>query len=358
LTFAVVIWVVGRPVSEVDTTTTIGHVAKDSPGEKAGLKAGDRIKSVDGFPVYRFSGIGDSIKWRIISSEGEKITITVERDGKLLTFEPVPRKEETKMWERGGLREILISPAQTAVVGDVVASSPAALAGIRPNDIVVKVNSETIYSPRRLTDIIEKSGTTPLDLEIKRGEQVLALKVTPEVPIQPPDEKKPRLGIEWDLNGRWTLDHPGPIEQIRVSVNSMVSTFGALFSSKSDVKAQHLSGPVGILRIYYLLFQSEHGWRMAIWFSVIFNVNLALLNLIPIPILDGGHIVLSLIEAVRRKAVNVRVLQYVQTACAFMIIGYMLYITFFDVQDLPWKRDKQKAPVKMQFAPKTTPATL
>ena len=99
---------------------------------------------------------------------------------------------------------------------------------------------------------------------------------------------------------------------------------------------QHLSGPVGIGRIYYLLFQSERGWQLALWFSVILNVNLAILNMLPIPVLDGGHIVLAMIEAVRRKPVNMRVLEVVQTGCAVLIIGFMLYITFFDVQDLPF----------------------
>ena len=103
---------------------------------------------------------------------------------------------------------------------------------------------------------------------------------------------------------------------------------------------QHLSGPLGIVRIYYLLFESERGWQLALWFSVILNVNLAILNMLPIPVLDGGHIVLALVEAVRRKPVNMRVLEVVQTSCAVVIIGYMLYITFFDVQDLPFVRKK------------------
>ncbi|MEO8429483.1 MAG: site-2 protease family protein, partial [Verrucomicrobiota bacterium] len=102
--------------------------------------------------------------------------------------------------------------------------------------------------------------------------------------------------------------------------------------------------------IYYKLFESEHGWRMALWFSVILNVNLALINLLPIPVLDGGHIMLALIEAVRRKPVSAKLLQFVQTACAVLIIGYMLYVTFYDAQDLPWKSSEK---IEIKFAPKT-----
>ena len=160
------------------------------------------------------------------------------------------------------------------------------------------------------------------------------------------------IGVAWERTGKWTVDHPAPVEQIVASVGSMVNTFGALFSWKSDVKAQHLSGPVGILRIYYVLFESEQGWRQAIWFSVILNVNLALLNLLPIPVLDGGHILLAFLEAIRRKPVGTRVLTVVQNTCAVLIIGYMLYVTFYDVQDLPWKRAKG---FEIKFSPKAGP---
>ena len=100
------------------------------------------------------------------------------------------------------------------------------------------------------------------------------------------------------------------------------------------MKLQHLSGPLGIVRIYYLLFENERGWQLALWFSVILNVNLAILNMLPIPVLDGGHIVLALVEGVRRKPVNIRVLEIIQTGCAVLIIGYIAYISFFDVGDL------------------------
>ena len=149
----------------------------------------------------------------------------------------------------------------------------------------------------------------------------------------------PRIGIGWDTTGQMTIAHPNPIEQVYDSVTSTLNTIDAVASPKSDVKLQHLSGPVGIVRIYYLLFESDRGWQLALWFSVILNVNLAILNMLPIPVLDGGHIVLALVEAVRRKPVNIRVLEIVQTGCAVLIIGYIAYISFFDVGD--WLGEKR-----------------
>jgi regulator of sigma E protease len=97
-----------------------------------------------------------------------------------------------------------------------------------------------------------------------------------------------------------------------------------------------MGGPVMMMQVYYRFFQMDFadGWRLAFWFSVVLNVNLAMINLLPIPVLDGGHITLALIEGIRRRPVNVRVLEFIQTGCAVMIIGFMLYIAFFDVQDL------------------------
>jgi regulator of sigma E protease len=70
-------------------------------------------------------------------------------------------------------------------------------------------------------------------------------------------------------------------------------------------------------------------------------------------VLDGGHIALAIVEAVRRRPVSPRLLQYIQTSCAVLLIGYMLYIAFYDVQELPWRRSKETTRVEMIFAPKS-----
>ena len=167
-----------------------------------------------------------------------------------------------------------------------------------------------------------------------------------------PDEQ-PLIGISsWQDNVNVKLAYPSVFQQIHDSVGAMVSTFGALFSKKSDIKPQHLGGALKIGQVYFTLFSNEHGWRLAIWFSVLLNINLALLNMLPFPVLDGGHITLALIEFVRRKPVSAWLLNYLQTGCAVVLIFYMLYIAFFDVQDLIPAGGKVKQNVAPEFAPK------
>src|SRR2546429_460423 len=272
-------------------------------------------------------------------SEGDKIEVKFERDGKVQTVWVEPYKAETRGWRRKSVRQLLIYPAETAIIDKVEPNTPAAAAGLRSGDIIRGFDKTPIYNPIALLEYISKHPNDELVLHVERGGEKFDVPVKPTL-LPTNGEKKPRIGIQWDTTGIVSIQHPNPIEQVYNSVASTLNTIGAVASPKSDVKLQHLSGPVGIGRIYYLLFQSERGWQLALWFSVILNVNLAILNMLPIPVLDGGHIVLAIIESIRRRPVNMRVLEVIQTSCAVVIIGYMLYITFFDVQDLPFVRKK------------------
>jgi regulator of sigma E protease len=354
LAFAVVVWIVGRPVGETETTTTIGYVVPGGPADKAGLRPGDKILEIDNGPVTKFAGMGSSITWRIVRSEGTNVPIVVERDGKQIRCEVTPAKEETKAWQRKGLRKIQIGPAQTVKVDGVVTNGPAAMAKLQTGDELLEMNGTKLYSPATVEDYVENHGTNKVDFKVLREGKTLEVALLPEIPLGSTTEKA-HTGILWDA-GKVDIRHPEPIEQVTSSVDAMFSTFGALFSRKSDIKAQHLGGAVKIISIYYLLFQSEQGWRLALWFSVLMNVNLALLNMLPFPVLDGGHIALALVEAVRRRPVSVRILGYLQTSCAALLIGYMLYIAFYDVQDVLPTHGKDKEPTELKFAPKSEPA--
>ncbi|MGH8095211.1 MAG: RIP metalloprotease RseP [Chthoniobacterales bacterium] len=348
IVFAAIVWGVGHPVSEADTTTVIGYVEHNSPAEKAGLKAGDKILEVDGKRVTRFSGMNDSVTWNVIRSEGATISFVVERDGRRISTSVTPYIAPSSGWRRKGVRQVLIYPATTPMIDEVQPKTPAAAAGLKHGDIILGFDGARIYSPVALAAYVETHAGKPITLAVERSGQRLNLTVTPEIL---PNEKTPRIGIAWDTSGRMSITHPNPIEQVYNSVTSTLDTIGAVASPKSDVKLQHLSGPLGIFRIYYLLFENERGWQLALWFSVILNVNLAILNMLPIPVLDGGHIVLALVEAVRRKPVNIRVLEVVQTGCAVLIIGYIAYISFFDVGDWIGEKRGPQGPPAVQASP-------
>jgi regulator of sigma E protease len=292
--------------------------------------------------------MGESVTWRIVRSENPSVEVKVVRDGEVKVFNPKPSIEKTKPWQRRGLRKIQIAPAMDLYVGDIATNSPAARAGLRSGDHILSVDGQPLYHFGGLEDYVE-TNTAPVTLQVQRGTAApMEVRLQAEVPISGLDGK-PSLGVlNWE--DKWTLQYPSAVEQVTSSVNAMFETFGALFAKGSDIKAQHLGGAVKILEVYHRLFASEQGWRLALWFSVLMNVNLAVLNMLPIPVLDGGHILLAIIEGVRRKPISARIISAIQTSCAVLLIAFMIYIAFYDVQDLPWKRSKEK-PVPVQFAP-------
>jgi regulator of sigma E protease len=356
LAFAVIVWVVGRPITESENSTTIGWVDPTGPAWKAGIRPGDKVLEIDGHRVDQFGPPSqNSITWRIITSEEPTISVKYLRDGKEYSAEVTPHKRQTQWYERKALRQILVAPAHQAIIYDVATNSPAALAGLKRGDEVIAMNGSKVFSFMPVVyeeETMTNGPIKPITLTIRRGNDTFERSILAEKPLKPA-KSGPSLGITaWQGMTNITLAHPGPIEQVTASANQIFATLGTVFSRKSDVSVQQLGGAVMIIRLYTNLFQSEHGWRQVLWFSVILNVNLALLNMLPFPVLDGGHITLALFEAIRRRPVSGKLLNYLQSACAVVLIGFMLFIAFYDTGD--WVRSaRNDREEPMVFAPKS-----
>jgi regulator of sigma E protease len=122
--------------------------------------------------------------------------------------------------------------------------------------------------------------------------------------------------------------------QFYTVVDRTVSTIAAVIHSReTGVKARDFSGPLGILAS--MAVEAKTDYRRALNFLVLLNVSLAILNLLPIPVLDGGHILMAILEQLRGKPLSLRFVEYTTTAFALLLISFMLYVTFFDMRRLP-----------------------
>lgn len=342
-----VMWV-GKPRDFIESSV-VGHVPQGGVAEKAGMKVGDEILAVNGEKVDGFAGSRkfNSVDESVKLSEGKSITFLVKREGKEIELESEFNLPPTKWYKRKKLRTVGIEVESKTIIGYVDEKGPAAKAGLQLKDEILAINDESIRSWKRVLEIVEVASGEVLKLKVLRGEKELDIDVTPVIPENAKEEKA-KIGIGFGPGGEVNseLYYPGPFEQVGDSVRMMWVTLAKVVSPNSDVGPQHLSGPVGIGKVMYHLMQTKDGWRRLLFFMVLFNVNLAILNMLPLPILDGGHIVLAFGEILAGRPIQTRLLEAVQFVFFFLLIGLFLFITSKDLtDDFGFGGKKSEAPI-------------
>jgi regulator of sigma E protease len=225
--------------------------------------------------------------------------------------------------------------------------TPAMKADLQENDLIQAINGERITSTRHLIDVIHGNGDKEMKLKLIRDGETLVVSATPK-------DKRLGIALMQDIGIifkpeaiKYIEQRPGPTPwaQVEDVLDKVAITFKALSRGKeSGVGAKDLSGPIGIFGM--LSIQVNADLRLALSFLVLLNINLAILNLLPVPVLDGGHILLSIVEWVRKKPVSVRVQEYATTVFAVLLICFFLFVTLADVKRVPllhdiFKRDTQ-----------------
>ena len=339
---ACVIWWIGMPMP--NNSTVVGWVEQGSAEELAGIQPGDRIVQINGHDVKRWTDVTAAVA----TSLEPTVKVVIDRDGKRLEFEI-----ETRVQEDFSIRTTNLYPPGRPYARKVMPNSPAERAGIRNGDQFLAIEGVPLYSSEQLRDLIGKRADKPTHVKIMRAGQVMELVVTPEYG---PSVKAGRMNVR--LGEQIVKPGPSPVEQFTDVLRMLGNSVYALIHSKqTGVSARSFSGPVGIMGGWWAEF-AFGGLRRGLWLAVILNINLAIVNLLPIPVLDGGHILFSVIEAIRRRPVNARVMQAASTAFAALIIGFMLYITVFDIQKLIPSRTKHSAkPEISETNPAAVPAT-
>ena len=336
LVAGLIVWGVGKP-KDFLPSTVVGYVEESKQAEKAGILLGDKILEINGEPVNGFAGSLDSITERIVLSSGDEIKFTVQRPGveKPIVLTSGFDRPKSRWFQRSGLRQVGLGPAGPAIVAGVVKNSPADKVGLVKGDQILKIDGNRLYSNIQLTQYLKKKDFKPVVLEVKKNSgEVVNVDVTPVKPM-PPTDRDPMLGVSWDINADIDVRivHPNPITQVADSLKMMWVTITSVVDPGSSIGVDHLSGPVGIGQMLYSLLQTEDGWRRILGFLVLFNVNLAVLNMLPFPVLDGGHITMAILEKIFGKPMQMKTMEVIQTACAMALISLMLYVTSKDIGD-------------------------
>ena len=342
-----VLWFFGYDVRASQLTTDIGYVAEEverwnplidegetvpGPAKKAGLIPGDKILEVDGSSVDDFMDIQNHIvTGKRKTDEGRRIvTLLIEREGEKQSVDLRPEVVSNEEY-----RIIGIGPKETFFVGELSSGMPGEKVGLEQGDQPWAIDGKRIYSFAYLIDHLEnldKNSTVAFTV-LKGGEngQKKTYSIKPVTKdIAQGEEIVSRTLIGFRPLQKIVTTYPNPLVLIAKRVKDMYLTLSGLISPKSDVKLRNMSGPVGIVN--HLSLFAKIGFKKLLWFVVFVNVNLAILNLLPIPVLDGGHMVFATIEKLRGKPLPIAFLERTQILFVALIFSFMLYVTFFDVR--------------------------
>ena len=317
---ALAVWLIPGDDAGVQVRSIIGSIETNSAAYASGLRAGDEIVSVNGNTVnnwYEFSV-------EALLQSNDSVTLAVRTAG-------AERELNVPVIDVGGGARIVegIAPALPCVFGAVTSGSPAARAGLEASDKAIAFDHLPILGWGQFTELVQ--AMTPgesVALTVERAGEERELTITPEY-----NEEYERMMIGVQLGGGsgmpWML-YKNPIKQLKYDALAIVRVLQALTNpAEASQAAKGLGGPLAILDMFTIAIGM--GLVNTLGFVRFININLAILNLLPIPVLDGGHIVFSLWHGITHRKVNAKVQAILIQICAFLLIGAMLLITFNDV---------------------------
>ncbi|MDP3260218.1 MAG: RIP metalloprotease RseP [Thermodesulfovibrionales bacterium] len=311
-----------------------GKVMENSPAAAAGLMTGDRIAAINGKTVFGWDDIDVSVN----ESRGEKLLFKIEREGKIIELPVTPEKKTGKniFGENTEVMDIGIMPLLYPEVGEVIKNAVAEKAGIKKGDRIVEIEGAPIKTWHDMTAMIHGSPEKPLRLKIKRDENFLELTVTPgKKTLKYPDGSEKQIGlIGIGPAGNNVIKKYNPFEAVSLGVKRtwdmvVLTVVGIIKLIQRIIPADTLGGPIMIFQMAGQ--QASLGVMNFFLFMAVISINLGVLNLLPIPILDGGHILFLGIEAVRRKPLSEKVMMIAQRIGLAIIIALMVFAFYNDI---------------------------
>ena len=319
-------WVVylGGGSFSPEKTNLVGYVDTNSTAYADGFRLGDEITAVGRRSVRTWE---DFIVGVALSPPEDHVIHVRRSDG--TPAEITPRTDELM-----GARYVAgLDSVSLCYILKVDADSSAAKAGIKPGDQIVSLGGERLLSRQHLSLLVQAHVDQPMAVTINRKGHLIESTVTPRLDrdVKP---IRPRIGVEFN-----NIDVKPPVEQLRSHAMPIFAILHALTQPKqAKIAAGQVGGPVKIFQIFWL--SAKVSIILALWFTVMLNVNLAIMNLLPLPVLDGGHIVLSLWELLTRRPVGARVVNVLWNVFAALLVALFLLITFRDVRGLFGKGDR------------------
>lgn len=289
-----------------DYDVIVAGVATGTLAHEVGLRTGDVLVSADDLPLRNIATYLDALQ----HARTAALKLVVRRGAETLT--------------------LTVPPRPGPVVSQVVPGSIAEQAGLRKDDVLLSLDGQPVTSSDWFVRRLLGRPDAEMTLGIQRGTETLTL----QLPSR--SETKGMIGINLpntigeDLTIPATLVRVNPVRQFSNIVEKTFMTLRSLVDPRSDIGLSKMSGPVGIMNVYYQAVRAE--FRFVLWLTVVVNINLAIFNLLPIPVLDGGHMLFATIAKLRGRAISPHFLMTTQSVFMVLLLTMVVYVSFFDVR--------------------------
>ena len=315
-----------------DIAPVLEAVAPDSPAAKAGLMVGDQIKKIDGRDIATRVELLDAAA----KGKGAPLTLEVLRDGRLetLTVTPIPAPGPAHKDEEAGyylgIEEI------PPVVNEVVPGKPAATAGFKEGDRVLSIDGTPIHTWTQMTSLVKDNPGKTLQVDVLRDGHRVSLSVTPVAESTTVNGQTVQIG---------KIGIAGPDRSLMRSATPLTAIYNGLEATwkwteltvvglykmiVGDISSKNIGGPLTIAKISGEA--AAQGPANVIFLIALLSINLGVLNLLPIPILDGGHLLFFLIEGILRKPLGERQRELAQQVGLVLLVGVMIFAFWNDLE--------------------------
>jgi regulator of sigma E protease len=306
-----------------DQPPVVGAVVAGSPAEKVGIARGDRILTVAGDRVETW----EELLLAIMTKPNRDVAMTVLREGQTRTLSIRPTAEG-----RYEIGNIGVLPDTNPVVAQVIKGDVADRAGLKAGDVVLSVNGERMVTGTQWREVIERHGGRPMLMVVRRGDEEQQITATPE-------DRGDGAKLGLFIGEQTKTFKPGPLEAVRLSVEQNVKSSGLIFKTLAglltgETSVRQLQGPVGIAQLSGE--SAAEGLLSLMSLMAMLSINLGILNLMPIPVLDGGHILILLLEGVARRDFSMQVKEKMLLAGFVVLMMLMVTVIYNDLTRISW----------------------
>ncbi len=310
-----------------ETPNILGSIDKNSPAELNNLQVNDRVISINNIKINNFEDIYNFIEDKKIASSF--LLFKIKRNEEILEFSimPTTKSIETFIGSKKNINYLGINPLISPIVGNVLPESPASFAGLKKNDKILKINNIKIEGARKIIDIVRDNENKALNFLILRNNEEVFIDI---IPKDLTNSGNPKIGITFKKNRTKLKLYDSLKESLNnifiISTKTLIAFWEILFGQRDHCE---VGGPILIAKVSTDIVNTDYISFIAL--IALISINLGLINLFPLPLLDGGHLLTYISEFVIGKNINYSLFKKIQILGVLIIVFFMTFSILNDI---------------------------